>query len=65
LVRASSAFWAIWSCSGVPGHGMAVIQRLVALFDQQPPHDLSFGPGLVRLQAHAENLARLLAHFIQ
>ena len=35
-----------------------------ALFDQQPPHLLPLRTGLVRLQHHAEDLARVLFHFV-
>jgi len=34
-----------------------------ALLDEEPPHFLPFGPGLVRLQHHAEDLAGPFAHF--
>jgi hypothetical protein len=33
-----------------------------ALFDQQPAHFLSFRPGLVRFQLHAEDRVRVAAH---
>ena len=36
-----------------------------AFLDQQPPHLLAFGAGLVRLQLHAEDRGSRAAHFVE